>query len=88
MKDLHDATVRICELKGSLIAVDVLVTALLKNLSAEQRRSLFASYAEHAEVARTALLNESISEHSIASFEHEVRRALALKDLPSMSSSR
>lgn len=85
MRDLHEATVRICELKGSLIALDVLVTALLKALSPGQRSRVFAHYAEHAELARTVLLNESISDHSLASFEDEVRRALALKDMPFLS---
>jgi hypothetical protein len=87
MKDLQEATERICELKGSLIALDVLVTALLKVMPADERRRVFAHFAEHAEVARTALLNESISEHSIAAFENDVRRALALEGMPFLSPS-
>jgi hypothetical protein len=30
VKDLQEATEKICELKGSLVAVDVLLTALCK----------------------------------------------------------
>jgi hypothetical protein len=82
MKDLQEATERICELKGSLIALDVLVTALLKALPADERRRIFEHFAEHAEVARAALLAGSISEHSLAAFEHEVRRAQALEGMP------
>jgi hypothetical protein len=81
MKDLQEATERICELKGSLIALDVLVTALLNALPTEERRQVFASFVQHAEVARAALLHKSISEHSIAAFENDVRRVIALEGM-------
>lgn len=80
MKDLQQATERICELKGSLIALDVLVTTVLQALPHEERQRVLASFARHAEVARTVLLNEPISELTIASFEHDVRRLCALDD--------
>lgn len=74
MKDLQEATERICELKGSLIALDVLATALLHALSADARREVIERFAVHAEVARTVLLHEPISELTIGAFEHDVRR--------------
>lgn len=82
MKDLQEATERICELKGSLIALDVLVTAVLHELAPEVRQQVLKRFAEHAEVARTVLLNEPISELTIAAFEHDVRRLCALDDDP------
>ena len=78
MKNLQDVTERVCELKGSLVALDVLVTAMLQALPAEARAELLQRYAAHAEVARVALMHIPISEHTIAAFENEVRRTLAL----------
>lgn len=79
MKDLQEATERICELKGSLIALDALMTSVLLALPDEQRRAILARFALHAEVARTVLLHESISEHTLTAFEHDVRRISALE---------
>jgi len=82
MKDLQEATERICELKGSLIALDVLVTTLINALPAGDRRKVMAQFAQHAEVARNVLLHEPISELTIGSFEHDVRRIAALSQAP------
>ncbi len=79
MKDLQEATERICELKGSLIALDVLLTALLDALPPQDRQQVLERFAGHAEVARTVLLHEPISELTIASFENDVRRISALQ---------
>jgi len=74
MKDLQEATERICDLKGSLVALDALVTAMLHELPAETRARLGQTFAMHAEVARTVLLNTPTSEHTIAAFERDVQR--------------
>lgn len=78
MKNLQEATERICELKGSLMALDVLVTALLSELPPLDRQRVFQRFAAHAELARTVLLHESISEIAIASFERDVQRVTRL----------
>jgi hypothetical protein len=78
MKNLQEATERICDLKGSLVALDALVTALLHVLPQDTRAELARVYEGHAEVARTVLLHAPISEHSIAAFERDVRRTSAL----------
>jgi hypothetical protein len=78
MKDLQEATERICELKGSLIALDALVSALLRALPHDAQTQVLARFATHAEVARTLLLHAPISEHTIAVFESDVRRIEAL----------
>lgn len=78
MKDLQAATERICELKGSLIALDVLLTALLDALPAQDRQRVLERFERHAEVARTVMLHEPISEHTIAAFENDVKRISAL----------
>ncbi|HEY6134018.1 MAG TPA: hypothetical protein VIW70_08575 [Rubrivivax sp.] len=74
MKNLQEATERICELKGSLVALDALVTAMLRAMPLLGRGELPALFQSHAEVARTVLLNTPISEHTLAAFEHDVRR--------------
>ena len=59
MKNLQEATERICELKGSLVALDALVTALLQAMPVSARAGLQRTIEGHAEVARTVLLNTS-----------------------------
>jgi hypothetical protein len=82
MKDLQEATERICELKGSLIALETLLTAVLHSMPDDALRSVLQRFAAHAEVARTVLLHVDISEHTIAAFEHDVCRIAALEVEP------
>ena len=74
MKNLQEATERICDLKGSVLALDVLMTALLDGMPASQRAALATRFALNAEVARTVLLHETISDHTIVGFERDTRR--------------
>ena len=78
MKNLQEATERICELKGSLIALDALVPAVIEALSAPTRARLAASFDAHAEAARTVMLNADISDVVLATFERDVARNRAL----------
>jgi hypothetical protein len=78
MKNLQEATERICELKGSLLALDALVTALLPGLPEAARAELGRIFDGHTEVARTMLLHATISEHTIAAFERDTQRMSAL----------
>ncbi len=78
MKNLQEATERICELKGSLIALDALVPALVESLSASTRERLATSFDAHAEAARTVMLNADISDVVLASFERDVARNRAV----------
>ena len=57
MKNLQDATERICELKGSLVALDALVPAVIEALSPATRERLIAVFDAHAEAARTVMLH-------------------------------
>jgi hypothetical protein len=74
MKNLQDATEKICELKGNLVAMDALLASLLKVLPDSARTELLKTFKEHAEVARTVLLHAPISEFTIATFERDVHR--------------
>jgi len=78
MRNLQEATERICELKGSLVALDALSAALLHVLPDEQRARLRPVFDLHAEVARSVLVHAPISEHTLASFESGVARTAAL----------
>ena len=78
VKNLQEATERICELKGSLVALDALVPAVIAALSASARAQLMASFDAHAEAARTSMLHADISDIVLASFERDFARNRAL----------
>ncbi|GAA4337571.1 hypothetical protein GCM10023144_33450 [Pigmentiphaga soli] len=78
MKNLQEATERICELKGSLIAIDALLPALLETLPPAAHGALLHSFEAHAEAARTIMLNTPISEHVLTVFERDIARTQAL----------
>ncbi len=78
MKNLQEATVRICELKGSLVALDALVPALIEALPPSARATVLATFEAHAEAARTVLLHADISDVVLATFERDVERNRAL----------
>ena len=78
MRNLQDVTERVCELKGSLVALDALLSAMLLQLSPQQLAALGAAFQRHAEVARTVLLNADISDGTLAAFERDVVRTSSL----------
>lgn len=83
MKNLQDATEKICELKGSMVALDALMAALLHELPQAQRVGLLRRFEGHTEVARTVMLHASISEHTLQAFERDVgRMALLISATP------
>ena len=75
---LQEATARICELEGSLVALDALCSAMLQQLPESSRDGFAAAFESCAEAARTSMLNASISEHAIAAFEFNIARSQAL----------
>lgn len=78
MKNLQEATEMICDLKGSLLALETLVTALLRELPAGLRPSLRQTFDAHTEVARTVMLHTPISEYTLGAFERDVARMSTL----------
>jgi hypothetical protein len=74
LKNLQEATERICELKGSLIALDAVVTALIEALPATARAKMPAAFEAHAEAARTVLQHADISDMVLSAFERDVAR--------------
>lgn len=78
MNNLQEVTERICELKGSLVALDALVPAVIEALSASTLARLIESFDAHAEAARTVMLHADISDIVLATFERDVERNRAL----------
>jgi hypothetical protein len=78
LKNLQEATERICELKGSLVALDALVPAVIEALSPSTLARLIESFDAHAEAARTVMLHADISDVVLATFERDVARNRAL----------
>ncbi|MBL8344197.1 MAG: serine protease, partial [Rubrivivax sp.] len=74
MKNLQEATERICELKGNVVALDAACSALVQQLPPASRQQFQRAFEGFAEMARTSMLNAAISEHSIAAFEVDVAR--------------
>lgn len=74
MKNLQEATERICELKGSLVALDALVPAVIETMGTQARSNLMAAFDARAEAARTVLLHADISDVVLAAFERDVAR--------------
>jgi hypothetical protein len=82
MKNLQEATEMICDLKGSVLALDAVLTTLLARMPFEARTGLLALFAGNAELARTVLLHADISDHTIAGFERDVARFASLIGQP------
>lgn len=78
MKNLQEATERICELKGSLVALDAMVPAVIEAFGDLARAKLMSSFDARAEAARTVLLNAVVSDVVLAAFERDVARNRAL----------
>jgi hypothetical protein len=78
VKNLQDATERICELKGSLVALDALLPALVEAVSPAVHAQLMRSFEAHAEAARTVILHADISDVVLATFERDVARNRAV----------
>lgn len=72
MKNLQDVTERVCELKGSLVAIDALLPALLDAQPTAGRSALAAAFDGNAETARTVLLHAPVSDHVLNAFERQV----------------
>lgn len=78
MKTLNDATQKICQLKGTTLALECLLMAVIDSLPASARATAAQAFAQHAESARTQLLHALVSEHTIQEFERDAQRASAM----------
>ena len=77
-KSLQDASERICELKGSLLAIDALLPALLEALPVASRGQLVRSFDAHAEAARAVMQHAPLFDQVLSTFDCEVARMRAV----------
>lgn len=77
MENLQDATQKICELKGTTLALETLIVATARMLPCNVIPTLLGEYQRLAEIGRNELLHTTISEYTIAAYEHDVQRLSA-----------
>lgn len=80
MKDLQEATERICDLKGNVMALEAVIAALLRSMPADQLPVFEQALLSEQEAGTAVLLGASVSEWTAAAFERDVQRVLATAD--------
>ncbi len=84
MIDVESLALQISEMQGSLLAMECFVNALAESITADQRPVMQARYASESAAFRTALMNSTAPEATVAAFERDVQRATQLLgDAPS-----
>ncbi|MCA8213701.1 hypothetical protein LGN20_07265 [Burkholderia cepacia] len=74
MKDLQEATEKICELKGENMALLAVVDALLRSMPQDQLDRFIAAHTEASEVGRVTLLNsDRVGESVVSSFDRHTQ---------------
>jgi hypothetical protein len=76
MNSLQEATEKICDLKGSVLALECITTALFQALSPAQRATVPDLLVLEIESCGTMLLGAAVSESTVAAFERDSQRAL------------
>jgi hypothetical protein len=75
MQTLQEATEKICELKGSVLALECITAALVQALSPAQRAVFAAELGRELEACETMLLGAVVSEWTVKGFQHDAQRA-------------
>ncbi len=73
---------QIHELQGSMLAMECFVNSLTEALSSDARVVVQAFYASESAAFRTALMSSTAPEATVAAFERDVQRAIALLGQP------
>lgn len=74
MKDIQEASEKICELKGELIALQVFADALVRSLPPHVVQELLVKHEEAAEIARVTLINsDRVGESVLTSFDLHIQ---------------
>jgi hypothetical protein len=74
MENLQEATEKICDLKGNVLALESFLAALIRVLPEGAVVPLQIQFQQDAEAARTMLLHAMVSEHTRAAFERDAQR--------------
>jgi hypothetical protein len=78
MNDFDRLSEQIHELRGSMLAMECFVNSLTQSLSEDARLVVRAFYESEAAAFRTALMNSTAPEATVAAFERDLQRATAL----------
>jgi hypothetical protein len=78
MENLQQATEKICELKGNVLAIETFMAALIQVLPHEALQPLASVFCKQSEDLQTLLLNSKISEHTIDAASHATQRLSAM----------
>lgn len=73
MENLQDATEKICDLKGSVLAMQCALTALFKALPHNAAQTVATDLSAAHEACTTVLLNALVSEHTLQALERDVK---------------
>lgn len=80
MKDLQEATEKICELKGELIGAQCMINALLRVLPPRDFSAVLREFDQELEAAQVVLLNsDRIGEHVLRGLDIYVQTANAIR---------
>jgi len=82
MTDTETLALQLAEMQGSMLAMECFVNALAESLTPSQRPVMQALYAGESTAFRTALMNSSAPEATVAAFERDVQRAIGLLGEP------
>lgn len=75
MDDPRSLGEQICELQGSLLAIECFMNAMAEALPVETRQVVRAFYASETEAFRAALMASTAPEATVSAFERDVQRA-------------
>lgn len=84
MNELESLERQISELQGSLLALECYVNSLAESLSGDQRVVVQAFFASESAAFRSALMNSTAPEATVAAFERDVQRAVGVIGEPSV----
>jgi len=76
MENLQQATEKICDLKGNVMALEAIIDSLLQSMTPEFRQTVLTNLCEAKEVAQSQLLGAVVSEQTVTAFERDVQRVL------------
>ena len=80
MDDPRTLGEQICELQGSLLAIECFLNSVAEAMPAEQRQVVRAFYASETEAFRAALMTSTAPEATVAAFERDVQRTGSVLD--------
>jgi hypothetical protein len=78
MNDFDRLSEQLHELRGSMLAMECFVNSLTQSLSEDARLVVRAFYESETAAFRTALMNSTAPEATVAAFERDLQRATTL----------